>query len=198
MHRAGNAAPESPPPSGLSSFRRRCSAVSSGATSGARSGHDTGALEEHSGSLAILRPALMPVLRACNACSAPFAPRHARHRLCPDCEAEADLRSPTTRTRPSSSTERERIRAQVLTDGAECALQLPGCQGLATVAHHIVDAAEDGPYELANLEPACEHCNSVLGGRTSSGLRHGSAERKGGASSAGGGRSAPLGPTRLA
>jgi 5-methylcytosine-specific restriction endonuclease McrA len=140
------------------------------------------------------------ILRACSSCGAPFTPRHARNNRCPNCEPHGNShRSPTTRTRPSSSAERDRIRAEVLADGAECALQLPGCEGLATVAHHIVDAAEGGRYELANLEPACEHCNSVLGGHTSSSLRHGSDGRCGGAPSAGGGRSTPaVGYTRLA
>jgi hypothetical protein len=69
---------------------------------------------------------------------------------------------------------------------------------MATVAHHLVDAADGGRYEPSNLAPACDHCNSVLGGRSSSSLRHGSADRSGGSSSVGGGRPAPVGPTRLA
>jgi 5-methylcytosine-specific restriction endonuclease McrA len=141
----------------------------------------------------------MPILRACSRCGTPFTPRHARHRHCPECEDHGnEHRSPTTRTRPSSSTERERIRQQVLHDGAECALQLPGCEGLATVAHHIVDAADGGRYELENLAPACDHCNSVKGGHSSAALRHGLSDRSGGTASAGGRRPAPVGPTRLA
>lgn len=139
------------------------------------------------------------ILRACSRCGAPFTPRHARHRWCEGCEPHGnEHRSPTTRTRPSSSAERERIRAEVLSDGVPCALQLPGCEGLATVAHHIVDAADGGRFELDNLQPACDHCNSVLGGRTSSALRHGRDDRSGGTRGVGGSRPAPVGPTRLA
>jgi 5-methylcytosine-specific restriction endonuclease McrA len=146
------------------------------------------------------RRPLMPgrILRGCASCGAPFEPRHARHRWCPNCEPGPESRSPTTRTRPSSSTERERIRGEVLPDGAECSLQLDGCEGLATVAHHVVDAADGGRFEAANLQPACDHCNSVLGGRSSSALRHGLDDRNSGTRRVGGPRPAPVGPTRLA
>jgi hypothetical protein len=144
---------------------------------------------------------LMPgrVLRGCASCGSPFVARSSRHRHCALHEPAAEDRSPTTRTRPSSSTERDRIRADVLPPGAVCSIRLPGCEGVATVAHHLLDAADGGQYERSNLAPACGHCNSVLGGRSSSALRHGLADRSGGTSRVGGGRPAPVvGPTRLA
>lgn len=122
------------------------------------------------GSLDGIPPPFMPgqILRACARCARPFKPRHARHRHCERCEEHGnEHRSPTTRTRPSSSTERERIRALVLADGAPCALQYPGCEGLANRVDHIIPAEDGGPYELWNLQPACDFCNSSKARRKS-------------------------------
>ena len=142
----------------------------------------------------------MPVLRGCATCGTPFVPRHARHRWCPIHEPRGNAeRSPTTRSRPSSSAERERIRALVLEDGAECALQLPGCEGLAAGVDHIIPAAEGGAYALDNLRPACHRCNSVRGrAQQTATLRHGRADRSGGPPVPGDGVPRPVGSTRLA
>lgn len=139
------------------------------------------------------------ILRACAACGAPFTPRHARHRHCPGCEPHGnEHRSPTTRTRPSSSTEREFIRAQVLAGDPDCALALPGCTGKATVADHIVAAEDGGAYTLDNLQPACHHCNSVRGGRRPSPLKHGRADQRADRPVSGEVGPRVVGPTRLA
>lgn len=112
------------------------------------------------------------VLRGCAACGAPFKPRHARHRHCPAHEQKGNAhRSPTTRTRPSSSTERAKILAELLATQPHCALRGPGCTGIATAGDHIVPAAKGGRYELSNLRPACATCNSSEGGK----LAHGGA-----------------------
>jgi len=53
----------------------------------------------------------------------------------------------------------------VVGDGVPCAIRLPGCEGVATTVDHIVPVADGGTDALSNLRPACEHCNSVLGGQ---------------------------------
>lgn len=145
---------------------------------------------------------MSPILRGCSRCGAPFTPRHARHRWCPLCEPKGnEHRSPTTRTRPSSSTERERIRAQVLARDPTCRLRIDAaCTGTSTVADHIVAAEDGGTYSLDNLQGACDHCNSVRGGRrpTPSALKDGHADRDVGRPAAGDGRPTVVGPTRLA
>lgn len=124
----------------------------------------------------------MTVLRACSKCARPFTPRHGRHYHCESCERHGNThRSPTTQTRPTSSSVRARIRAEVLHRDPYCTLRLEGCEGASTVADHIVPAAEGGRYEPANLRGACDHCNSVLGGHQAAGTqpssRTGSADR---------------------
>lgn len=142
----------------------------------------------------------MPILRGCATCGAPFKPRHARHRHCPLHEQHGnDHRSPTTRGRPSSSTERQRIRLAVLARDPLCQLRLPGCTGTSEVADHVIAAADGGAYTLENLRGACDHCNSVRGGQQTSALQHGPADRQSVPSSVGGRRhGAVVGPTRLA
>lgn len=49
-----------------------------------------------------------------------------------------------------------------------CSIQLPGCEGLAVRMDHIVPAAEGGSNDPSNLRPACDFCNSSLGGKTGS------------------------------
>lgn len=51
------------------------------------------------------------------------------------------------------------------TYGTRCWLQLPGCTGVATTADHVVPQSRGGSHELANLRPACSHCNSARGNR---------------------------------
>lgn len=142
------------------------------------------------------------ILRACAKCAAPFKPRHARNRWCPSCEESyADsARSPTTRTRPSSSTERERIRQEVLARDPTCQLRIDaGCTGVSTVADHVVAAEHGGRYTLDNLRGACDHCNSVRGGQQPSALEHGHADGNAGSLTDGGNDPAPVHlPTRLA
>jgi hypothetical protein len=145
------------------------------------------------------------ILRACARCGAPFKPRHKGHRHCELHELHGNAhRSPTTRNRPSSSTQRERLRNTVVPEGTRCAIQLDGCEGLATVMDHIIAVADGGNHELSNLRPACNHCNSVLGGHTAAGttppsaLRHGQDDRDSGPPvSRGVGRSAPVRSRRL-
>lgn len=139
------------------------------------------------------------ILRACSKCAAPFEPRHGRHYHCSNCERTGnEHRSPTTRTRPSSSTVRERIRAEVLHRDPLCTIRLDGCTGASEVADHIVPAALGGRYEPDNLRGACDHCNSVRGGSTTSALKHGlgTTDASGPRISRGVARPAPVG-TRL-
>lgn len=140
------------------------------------------------------------ILRACAECGTPFAPKSARDRWCAlHTRTGNEHRSPTTRTRPSSSTERERIRQQVLARDPLCQLRIDdGCTVTSTVADHKVPAEHGGRYTLDNLQGACHHCNSVRGGQRVSSLQHGRDGGSGGPSSVGGGRSAPVGATRLA
>lgn len=106
------------------------------------------------------------ILRGCAVCGQPFKPRHARHRHCPEHEQHGNAhRSPTTRTRPSSSTERGRILAELLAANPHCAIRGQGCTGIATTGDHIVPARDGGRYELGNLRPACATCNSSEGGK---------------------------------
>lgn len=106
------------------------------------------------------------ILRGCATCGQPFKPRNAGHRHCPAHEQHGnEHRSPTTRTRPSSSTERARILTELLAGNPSCAIRGPGCTGIATTGDHIVPASEGGRYELTNLRPACSTCNSSEGGK---------------------------------
>ena len=50
-------------------------------------------------------------------------------------------------------------------DHYQCQLRLPGCQGRATTADHIVPRSRGGTSDLANLVSACRHCNSAKGNR---------------------------------
>jgi len=141
------------------------------------------------------------ILRGCSRCGAPFKPRHAAHRHCPEHEQHGNAhRSPTTRQRPSSSTERATLRAAVLeAAGGMCEIKLPGCTTTATVMDHIIPVADGGRHEPRNLRAACDHCNSVLGGHTAAGttppstLEHGSDDRHSGPPARGVGRSTPVG-----
>lgn len=120
------------------------------------------------------------IYRACAKCAQPFTPKGPRHRHCDRCRARFEA-SPTTRTRPSSSTERERIRKQVLARDPTCTIGLPGCTVTSTVAHHLRDAADGGAYTLDNLAGACHECNSALGGRRAHQSSHAEQAREGGA-----------------
>ena len=51
-------------------------------------------------------------------------------------------------------------RACLTRDNHQCQLRLPGCKGRATEADHRIDWQDGGhPYDLANLQAACKHCN---------------------------------------
>lgn len=58
-----------------------------------------------------------------------------------------------------------RLRAEVLfRDGNRCQIRLEGCEDVATQADHIVELEDGGaPFDLANLQAACRHCNVVKG-----------------------------------
>jgi 5-methylcytosine-specific restriction endonuclease McrA len=44
--------------------------------------------------------------------------------------------------------------------GNACYLKLDGCTGGADHADHVKPVSKDGPHMLANLRPACAHCNT--------------------------------------
>lgn len=59
-----------------------------------------------------------------------------------------------------------RTRATVLLrDGYRCKLQLPGCTGTATHAHHTLGRATTGD-DPTYIVAACEHCNLATGDPT--------------------------------
>lgn len=53
--------------------------------------------------------------------------------------------------------------------GHSCWLGLPGCTGLASEYDHIIPYASHGKTTVANLRPACKHCNSSRSNRVLSG-----------------------------
>lgn len=56
----------------------------------------------------------------------------------------------------------EAVRQAVLErDHYLCQLALPGCKGAATTVHHKVRHRDGGAFTEANLEAACQHCNSA-------------------------------------
>jgi 5-methylcytosine-specific restriction endonuclease McrA len=119
------------------------------------------------------------ILRACSRCIQGYPPGELVRGVCPNCRAKQgpQERSPTTRYRPSSSTERERIRQQVLARDPTCQLRLPGCTGASEVVDHVIPVSvwverhgtDAGVHDLSNLCGACESCNGSKGGRLSKG-----------------------------
>jgi hypothetical protein len=66
----------------------------------------------------------------------------------------------------ASDPEYQANRTAILADHPACAIRGPKCTGRATTVDHIVARAAGGDHSLANLRPACWHCNSHLGGKT--------------------------------
>ena len=53
-------------------------------------------------------------------------------------------------------------RAVFARDGRRCRIGLDGCTGWADTIDHVIELEDGGaPFDLANLQPACRHCNSV-------------------------------------
>lgn len=104
------------------------------------------------------------ILRGCSKCGRGYKPRSARDRFCPDCGRGNADRSPTTQNRPPRKV-REQLLADVLAGGPLCAIQGPGCTGIATTMDHITPVVFGGTWERSNLRPACLHCNSTEGGK---------------------------------
>lgn len=60
-----------------------------------------------------------------------------------------------------------KTRARVLLrDGYRCRLQLHGCTGQATHAHHTLGLKATGLHDLRFLVAACEYCNLATGDPT--------------------------------
>ena len=63
--------------------------------------------------------------------------------------------------RPERGNVGKAVRTAVLErDGYECRLRLPGCTGYATTVNHKRRHRDGGAFTEANLEAACQHCNS--------------------------------------
>lgn len=68
----------------------------------------------------------------------------------------------------------ERNRNAIIAMHLPCAIAGPGCTGLGTEVDHIVARILGGPDIMANLRPACEHCNRAKGWREAEGPRQAS------------------------
>jgi 5-methylcytosine-specific restriction endonuclease McrA len=69
-------------------------------------------------------------------------------------------------------------RAVLARDAYQCRIGLPGCQGRATQADHIVSLEVGGaPFDMGNLQAACKHCNVTKENLRRQGLGVGSVRR---------------------
>lgn len=93
------------------------------------------------------------ILRSCAKCAGALPPAELVRGRCPTCRRE-------TRHSPSPWREPEyrRNRRKVLVPGARCALNLPGCETVASSVDHIRPVAQGGSHEVTNLQPACDAC----------------------------------------
>lgn len=58
-------------------------------------------------------------------------------------------------------------RLVLVRDGFRCQIRGPGCQGWANQVDHIVEIQNGGaPFDLANLQAACRHCNVAKGNQS--------------------------------
>jgi HNH endonuclease len=65
----------------------------------------------------------------------------------------------------ASDPEYQANRTALLAEHPPCAIAGPKCTGRATTVDHIVARASGGDNSMANLRPACWHCNSHMGGK---------------------------------
>ena len=65
----------------------------------------------------------------------------------------------------ASDPEYQANRTAILAEHPPCAIAGPKCTGRATTVDHIVPRAGGGDNSMANLRPACWHCNSHMGGK---------------------------------
>jgi 5-methylcytosine-specific restriction endonuclease McrA len=74
------------------------------------------------------------------------------------CPAHRLSRSPSSKA--TSSPGWKRLRAEVLARDTVCQVQLPGCEGNATVVDHREGLAYGGSSSADNLQGACQSCNN--------------------------------------